>query len=194
MTRPTSPRQQQISAYARELIKQSPLYLDTETTGLDNNAEIVEIVVLESDGTVLYESLVKPLSPIPLEATRIHGIGDAHVANAPTWPLVWATLRPLVVQRPLAIYNAAFDLRMMRQSMQRYQLTWRENITAIDIMQLFAEYRGEWDSLRRAYRWVKLEEAGRYFNIPLNNTHRASDDTRLARAVLHALAGLPYED
>ena len=58
--------------------------------------------------------------------------------------------------------------------------------------QLFSEFRGEWDPFRSSYRFFKLAEAGRYFHIELPNAHRSSADALLTRAVLHAIAGLPY--
>ena len=59
--------------------------LDTETTGLYDDAEIVEISIIDENGGVLLDTLVKPLKPIPAEATAIHGITNEMVATAPTW-------------------------------------------------------------------------------------------------------------
>lgn len=41
------------------------LILDTETTGLGDDAEIVEIAIIDQDKNVLLNSLVKPSKPIP---------------------------------------------------------------------------------------------------------------------------------
>lgn len=80
----------------------------------------------------------------------------------------------------------------MEQSHQRYRLPWRENLEFLDVLQLFSEFRGEWDPVRSSYRFFKLAEAGRFFNISLPNAHRSSADALLTRAVLHAIAGIPY--
>ena len=45
--------------------------MDTETTGLDEQSEIVEISLIDSDGTVLLDTLVKPLERIPAGATEV---------------------------------------------------------------------------------------------------------------------------
>lgn len=61
--------------------------VDTETTGLGEDARIVEIAVVRMRfGCVVsaWSSLVNPEVPIPLEATAVHGITDAMVASAPT--------------------------------------------------------------------------------------------------------------
>ena len=46
-----------VRAYAE--IARRPVYLDTETTGLAEQDELLELCLLESDGTVRFESLVK---------------------------------------------------------------------------------------------------------------------------------------
>ena len=61
--------------------------LDTETTGLDEDAEIVEIAIVDSTGKVLLDTLVKPSKPLPVycEASEIHGITNEMLVNAPNW-------------------------------------------------------------------------------------------------------------
>ena len=184
--------QQKIRELAQKWIDSRPVYLDTETTGLDKSSEIIEIGVIDSDGSKLFESYVRPARPIPPSATAVHGITAEQVAGAPSWPAVWAGLRPLLVSRNIGVYNAEFDLRLMRQSMEQYRLTWRENLSSFDVMLMYSEFRGIYDPNRRAYKFFRLEEAGRQFGIALPNSHRASDNSLLTRAVLHSMAGLPY--
>lgn len=193
MAVPAVPNQQRIIELARQKIAAKPVYLDTETTGLDKNAEIVEIAVIDEGGGLAYQSLVRPSRPIPGEVSRLHGITNDMVVNAPSWPTVWAGLRPILINRPIGIYNAEFDIRMMRQSMERYRLPWRDNLASFDIMHYFSEYRAEWDPIHRSLRRFKLEQAGQFLNIAMPNSHRSTDDARLARAVLHAIAGLDYQ-
>lgn len=192
MAAPPIFNQRRVAEIARKWIEQRPVYLDTETTGLDQNAEIIEIGLIGPDGEVLFESYVRPSLRIPPDAFRLHGISNEIVEKALAWPSVWPSVREHLINRPVGIYNAEFDLRLMRQSMERYRLPWRENILAFDILQLYSEYRGVWDPYKKSYRFFKLEEAGRQLGISLPNAHRAVEDARLARAVLHRLAGLDY--
>jgi DNA polymerase-3 subunit epsilon len=186
------PHRHQIVEQALQWINEMPVLLDTGTTGLDKNAEIVEIAVINHDGSTLFESFVRPSRPIPPAVSAIHGIENHMVEKAPTFPVAWASLRSLILNRKIAVYNAEFDLRMMRQSYEIYKLAWKERLATFDVMQLYAAYRGDWDSARRAYRFYKLEEAGQSMNIPLPNSHRAADDARLTRALLYKIAGLNY--
>lgn len=187
-----NPRQEQIAAKAREYITQKPVFIDTETTGLTRSDEIIEFSIVDHDGTELYSKLVKPGQLIPKEATRIHGITDRMVESAQAWPIQWPQIRSILYNRLVAAYNVEFDARMMEQSYQKYNLPWRERLEFIDVLKLFADFRGEYDSFRGSYRYFKLAEAGRYFNITLPNAHRSTADALLTRAVLHSIAGLPY--
>jgi DNA polymerase-3 subunit epsilon len=174
---------------ARTKIELKPLYLDTETTGLGDLDEIVEISILDYDGSVLFDSLVRPLRKIQADAMAIHGITEAMVKDAPRWGEVWPEIKTILHNRTIAIYNADFDIRMIRQTHRVHQIS----STQIPndyfcIMLLYAQFYGEWDYTRRSFRWQSLEKAGMQCRIPLSNTHRAKDDAALARAVLHFIA------
>lgn len=172
---------------ARDFLAARPVYLDTETTGLGGWDEIVEMCILDHDGTPLVNTLIKPTQRIPLEVVRIHGITDEMVREAPAWPDVWPQVATVLRGRQVGIYNADFDLRMMTQSHRRHSLGWQDpGMQAFCIMRLYADYYG-------LGRWQSLEMAGSQCRIRLPNAHRALADTLLARAVLHHMAGLPVE-
>jgi DNA polymerase III subunit epsilon len=171
---------------ARRILEQNPLYLDTETTGLEREDEIIEIAIIDDQGATVINSLVRPSRPIPAEATRIHGITNEMVIGAPYWLILWqTTVRSLLAGRLIAIYNDDFDLRMIRQSLERYKQPLREPINSVDILKLYAEFHGEWNPVRRSYRYFSLDAAGKQCRIKLPNAHRALADTLLTRALLH---------
>jgi DNA polymerase-3 subunit epsilon len=177
---------------AKVLVAMQPLFLDTETTGISPQAEIIEVAVIDHDGELLYESLVKPQGQIEPDALRVHRITQEMLQQAPKWPDVWAQLKPILMGRVICTYNSDFDLRIFRQTHQKYWLKWDladENFNCI--MKLYARFVGEWDSRRGSYRWHSLDKAGKDCRIPIPNTHRASDDTRLARSVLLYMANEP---
>lgn len=82
-----TPRQQ-----AREWLRNCVI-LDVETTGLDKYAEIVEISIIDEQGHILLNTLVKPLEPIPDDVIAIHGITNEMVASAPSWAYLRASGR-----------------------------------------------------------------------------------------------------
>jgi DNA polymerase-3 subunit epsilon len=169
---------------ARKYLAAQPLFLDTETTGLNSIDEIIEICILDSGGRPLVDTLVKPSRPIPGDVIRIHGITNSMVKDAPTWPEVWTEVQAALKGRFVGIYNADFDVRMMAQSHRRHNMGWEDAyLQAFCIMKLYAEFYG-------TGRWQTLDAAGRQCHIRLPNAHRALADTLLARAVLLHMAGL----
>ena len=77
--------------WARGVLSDSSavIILDTETTGLDLSAEIVQISLITIDGASLFDSLVKPTQPIPPEVTANHHITDLDVAQAPSFDMIY---------------------------------------------------------------------------------------------------------
>ena len=101
---------------ARELLALKPIILDTETTGLGSDAEICEIAVVSSDGTILMNRRVRPRRPIPADATAIHGITNADVAMMPGFNQVLnGRVGQLMENRDvhIAIFNSEYDLRLI---------------------------------------------------------------------------------
>ena len=184
----TAPRTAAIARAQQNLLNR-PLFLDTETTGLDPRAEIVEIAVIDHDGGVLLDTLVKPTRPIPWDATRVHGISNEMVANAPTWGDIWPQVQSILTGRRVGIYNAEFDLRMIQQSHAAQKIAdGAAGARAFCIMKLYAEFYGERGS-HGDFRWQSLDKAARQCGIALPNSHRAGADALLARALLAYVAG-----
>jgi DNA polymerase III epsilon subunit-like protein len=104
-----------------------PLFLDTETTGLllpqaaplETQPYIVEICILGQDDCEPFHSLVKPPIPIPVEVSRIHGITDADVKDAPTFKQISEVISRLLIGRTVKAYNASFDQNVLRFEFMR---------------------------------------------------------------------------
>ena len=172
-----------ISGKLNYFLQKQPIYIDTETTGVGYKDEIVDIAIIDFDGAILLDSLVKPTINIPYEASNIHGISNDMVTNAPKWDELWPKINKIFQDRFIGIYNADFDIRLMQQTQNKYGVwsqSYREHFC---IMLLFADYFGDWDDYHQNNNWKKLEFAGKYFNINIKNTHRALDDAKLTRLV-----------
>lgn len=154
--------------------------LDTETTGLSPQDEIVQIAVLGSDGKTLLDTYVCPTRSIPADATAIHGITDADVKGAPRFPEVFDELRRIISGQTVVIYNAVFDLRLIRQTLQIYGV----HSPGIDEDQVecamlqYSAWQGElWPG--GGYKWQKLR----------GGDHTALGDCRATLAVIRRMAG-----
>lgn len=169
---------------------QDCLFLDTETTGLGVNDEIVEISIINHKKQVLFNSLIKPVNPIPDEAIAIHGITNEMVANAPTWAEVHEEVSRIVQSAPLVIFNAEFDMQMMAQTAALYGLP---PITADKglhcALWLYAAYFGEWKAEDGRYRRQSLQKALEHENIVIDvPAHRALGDTLRTHALIESMA------
>lgn len=173
--------------WAREIVGDPrTVYLDTETTGLDGGAEIVEVAVVAGDGRVLVDTLVRPVRPIPLDAARIHGIRDADVVSAPDWCVVHTFLARVLADRRVIVYNADFDRRMVGQCCRLHGLT-EPDCAWECAMRTYAAFRGEARGRRGGFRWHRLEDAARTFGIE-SGWHRALGDAIACRAVVAGMA------
>ena len=160
-------------------VPRATVYLDLETTGLYPPADaILEIAMVDHDGQVLLETLVRPehVTSWP-DAEALHGITPQDVENAPTLE----TLRPQLVEavqgNTVVIYNAAFDRGFLEA----------ELATPAEVrccMIAFAEHYGEWSDWHGSYRWQSLSTAAAYVRHTwTGSAHRAVADALACRAV-----------
>lgn len=96
---------------------------DVETTGCSPARDrIVEIaaVRVDCDGVQSrFQSLVNPEGPIPVQAERVHGIGDAMVASAPKFRDMAQQFLDFAGGSKLVAHNARFDLGFLQESLAR---------------------------------------------------------------------------
>lgn len=180
---------------ASEKLDLEPVFLDSETTGIDAKSEIVDIAIVGFDGEILVDSLVKPKKRIPKDAINIHRITNEMVANAPSWSEIWPKIRRILSGRAVGIYNADFDIRLLKQTTKASHKKWAlPYANYFYIMELYAIYHGEWNDYHKSYTWQSLKNAALQSGIALQNTHRAKDDTLLARAVLYHMGGKDWSE
>jgi DNA polymerase-3 subunit epsilon len=164
------------------------VYLDTETTGLDGGAEIIDLAVIDHIGRPLLDTLVRPKRRIPADATAIHGIDDGIVAGAPGWPDVYPQLAALLAHASqVVVYNSDFDARIITQvslaaGLPPLGAPWT------CAMQGYAAFAGQRHERYGGWRWHKLIIAAERFAYPLSQRHRALDDARMCRAVVLGMA------
>lgn len=118
------------------LDREDVLILDTETTGLEQYDEVIEVGVIDTKGAERFHSLVMPKGRIHPKAREVHGITQRFLktSDAPEWPAVYAQLMPsLKAASVILAWNARFDRRLLRQSgriwgcrPQLPQMTWRD--------------------------------------------------------------------
>ena len=165
----------------RTWLNEKALFLDTETTGLDNRAEVVEIAIADSKGRPVFESLVKPTVPITPRLTDIHGISNAMVADAPSWAEIHADVNEIMCGKTVIAYNSNFDARIIEQTVGLHSLPgifcyWE------CAMQMYQNHTG-------FYKWVKLVDAAEQCGVsPNGQTHRAMTDVMMTWEIVQKIA------
>lgn len=183
---------QQAIQWAKEIVSGgNAVIIDTETSGLGDDAEIVDIGVVGIDGTVYLDCLVKPTRPIPPGATAVHGITDEMVADADRFPVVYQRLREALTTDQIVVYNLAYDLKVINANCRANDLPEFHMSSGWDCAMLaFSEYDGtvgKYGSLK----WHKLDFAAKTFGIEPGG-HRALADADTTRKVILAMAEAPY--
>jgi len=149
---------EQAAQWARSLLKRSDwVILDTETTGLSEQDEIIQIGILAGDGKVLLDSLINPTQPVSAGATAVHGITSIELDGAPPFSAVYEQVKTLLQGKTIVIYNAVFDLRLLTQTLEKYDLPvleFAEDQVECAMLK-YSAWRGEiWSD--GSYKWQRL--------------------------------------
>ncbi len=132
--------------------------LDTETTGLGREAEVIQAAAVDVDGNVLFDLTCRPVLPIPAEAEAVHHITNEIVAGLPFFDrAMYPDLLLHLSGKVVVTYNVAFDRRLLRQTCEQFGLTELHALGWHCAMERYAEYVGEWNDYHRSFRWQKLE-------------------------------------
>jgi DNA polymerase-3 subunit epsilon len=190
--------------YAKTLMeKKAGCIIDTETTGLDGEARICDIAIIDMDGNVLIDTLVNPGIPIPEKLTLIHGITDEMVKDAPMWPEIIDQVQDVLIKyQPIVIYNADYDLRMLRQHSEIYGMDilkkeGRKSLLTLQYhcaMKLYSTFVGEMNPKRGTLKWHKLQDAATQCNVEVSTAHRALADCITTLGVIKFMAEQPVDN
>lgn len=100
------------------------IFFDTETTGLspDKGDRIVEIGAIQMEnGIILDETFHKYIHPdrnIPMESTKIHGITNDKVKNAPRFAEIVKDFLQFIEGATLVAHNANFDIKFINHELK----------------------------------------------------------------------------
>ncbi len=189
-------RQQLIVTLFQRWLSDDCVVVDTETTGLGNDDEIVEISIVTASGRVLLDTLVKPQKPIPEDAANIHGITNEIVATAPTWADIHYAVTEAMTGKTVVMWNSAFDARLIKQTFDKSPVS----VNGVDdlasalsdvqcAMLAYAEFLGDWNAERNSYRWQRLSYAAEQQGVKIEGTaHRALCDVKTTIGVIRAVA------
>lgn len=149
------------------------IFLDTETTGLnpETGDRIVEIGCIEMVSRRLtgrhLHLYLNPERPGSEEATRIHGLTDAFLADKPKFREVAAEFIEFVRGAELIIHNAAFDVGFLNAELRRVQQPKVAELAGgiLDTLVMAREqYPGKANSLDALCRRLEVDNTNRTFH------------------------------
>jgi DNA polymerase III subunit epsilon len=161
--------------------------VDVETTGVsayggDRVTEVAAVVVNRGSVTDVFHTLVNPQRRIPSYITRLTGITDAMVRDAPPFKQIAGDLAAHLVGRVFVAHNATFDWNFLSAEYERVATA---PMSAIAGRRLC--------TVRLARRFLShlprrnLDAVAWHYGVTIEGRHRAAGD---ARATAHVLLGL----
>ncbi|WP_170225049.1 exonuclease domain-containing protein [Nocardioides albertanoniae] len=172
MTRTEVRRQSRARGYA---------VLDVETTGLDPYRDrVIQVAIrqISADGVTesVWETLVNPGAGVDPGPVEVHGLTSAHLAEAPSYQEVAATIAHHLRGRVFVAHNAAFDWAFVSVESDRAGVR-------LEVL--------DWLCTMRLAKVLALEVADKslatiaaYYTVEQLKAHDAGDDTRVAAEIL----------
>lgn len=114
--------QKEIAAEFEQLLAAGAVILDSETTGMSETDEIIELAVINGDAEVLVHSFYKPLISVSAGALSVHGYTDEFLANKQSIVHDYERLKEVLAGRTVLIYNSSFDDSLLRQTFVKHGL------------------------------------------------------------------------
>lgn len=163
------------------MLQLSFVCLDTETTGLESTAEIIEIgmvKVVNGEVTDRYSRLIHPMIPISKNIEQLTGISNEMVAEEPYWAEVEAEIQEFLDGFTLVAHNVDFDRgRLEYQFGRKLANQW---LDTHDVAKIFLP------SLT-SYKLISLATA---LEVHGSGYHRALADADITTQVLLKLTDL----
>lgn len=178
-------------------LRSDRVIIDTETTGLMDFDEIIEITIINMRGETLLNTLVKPTRPIPPEVTKINNITDEMVADAPAWCDVFPAVLKIIRKHKWLAWNSSFDARLMVQTclqtgffdgLKPYLITsiiMAIETRQIDAKEIYNQWYGEFDEERKNFKRQSLATAAARHGVSTAGAHRALADCMMILGVLN---------
>ncbi|CAN5322181.1 hypothetical protein BH23VER1_BH23VER1_36450 [soil metagenome] len=158
---------------------QEYVVVDVETTGMRSEyhrvTEIGAVKVRAGAVVDRYQTLINPGRSIPPAITKLTGISDAMVADAPTFADVADAFRAFVGDAVFVAHNARFDYGFLRDEFARLGVSFRRPTLCTVV------------AMRRFYPGLASYRLGNLcadFGIRLDSHHRASCDAEATAGLL----------
>lgn len=168
------PKKKYVYTRVRKLVTDF-VVLDFETTGLspteNNIIQIGAIRYVNFKVVEEYNTLVSPNEDISSTITKITGITNNDVADAPTIEMVLPTLLEFINKDVVVAHNASFDMKFLLENIERLNLT-TNKFRVIDTLSLARKSINETEN-------HKLPTLEAFLNLDHLESHDALADCKV---------------
>lgn len=116
--------------------------IDTETTGSRRFSQVIEITILNKQGSVTYTTLLQPTTSIEPLATSIHGLTWQDVKDAPQFSQVYQDIYAHLTGKLVLAYNASFDIHSLFRTARAFQVPF-PRLQVGCLMYAYSKLKGE---------------------------------------------------
>ena len=152
---------------------------DIETTGLsaanDRMTEIGAVIFSRGEVKESFNTFVNPHMHIPAEVTKLTGIKDSDVRNAPEEADALKAFLEFAGDRPLLAHNATFDTGFMAAAAER---------CGVEFDPVYLDTLPLSQALLPDLKRHKLDIVSNRLSLPEFRHHRASDDALVAARIM----------
>jgi predicted DnaQ family exonuclease/DinG family helicase len=175
----------------KELNLNNFVALDVETTGLDSETdEIIEFAAsrfVDGKPKDNLNILIHPAKEIPIFITKLTGISNAMLKDAPLFSDVAEKIRTFLGETPIIAHNSDFDLSFLNQHFEKLS---SKQETVSTATQWALSTNDVYDTLLLSKIFIpfhssfSLAKVTEYFGIQIESHHRALPDAEAAGKIL----------
>lgn len=164
-------------------------FIDTQTTGMDIDDEVVEMTIKDGRGNVIYSSLFSPEVKMKKDAILATKLTDDDLRGKPLFRNEYSEIIDNLNNKIIAGWNIKFDMRMLRQTANKNGIPFdlNDNCLMIDLRDITESfYDVEGAGLRQ-------NEVHNAFHIPNKKTWGTSASIDDMILILRAMDNLNSE-
>lgn len=163
------------------------IIFDTETTGLSDDDEIIELAITDEKGKELYCQRFNATKNISHSASKVNGITDGMLLNMPSFKNEFSKIKAIFDEADQVMgYNVDFDIRLLSQTCELYGFDpkWAYSLKTRCVMIMYSNYAYDFYNITPTFRKHKLTNACEKMDIKIENAHSALGDCVMTAALI----------
>lgn len=170
-----------LSILNSKLVTDKTIFIDTETTGL-NDPEVIELGIVNHLGEEIYHSFFKPNKPIERGASIVNNITNNMLQFEPVFTEKWNEIEDILLSADrIYAYNSPYDARAIENTLKKYNLDTSLFVTCkkkfIDAQPILVDYINNVSD--KNDRKLKLQTVADMLKLNFKEKHSASSDAYL---------------